>query len=525
MTKAFFMRLLITLYFAGTVTALQAQLFQQNFQSSVTLSDYVNLTTPGNGQWNAITTTGAGTTISLIDVSGSNKLSLVSTANSGAFARTTDLSAGSWMFRFDFNLPAVSAPLTTGALLQAGSGYGTGAFREAGANTFARIGVNFLVTPGQWQMRDVGGGTNSATFTGEQTVLWVLNHSGSAQVYVAPDGTEETVANNTFDLWVGTVRAFNDRLPQTAGVSLADFKFTIDLGGGETVFDNFLIDPIPPVPVAQPANNAGNTSFTANWTAAAGVTGYRIDVATDAGFTSILPAYSNLYISGSSTTSLSVTGLTPGTTYYYRVRGAAQYSVGEFQGGSSLTQTIAVATLPLTLLDFSASLNSQGQALLNWKTTEEIDVSHFDILKSPDAVHFDSVGRVAAYNISSNINQYSFIDAGVSSSAVFYRLKMVDINGHYRLSPVAELRNDANTIQLLKNPVTQTLQLVHPAFRTTATAFIYDINGTLWSSKAINGNAGSSTIDIRTLPSGTYLLKINDGNNRAYTIRFIKTPG
>lgn len=519
------MRLLFTLSFACMATTLHAQLFQQNFESpSATLTDYVNLASPTNGQWNAILTTGPGTTVSLVNTS-STKLSFVSTTSSGSYVRTTDLTAGTWMFRFDFNLPSVTATQTTGALLQVGSGFGTGAFREAGANTFARIGVNFLPTTGEWQMRDVGGAVNSATFTGEQTVLWVLNHSGASQVYVAPDGTEETVADNTFDLWIGTTRAFNDRLPQTAAITLDDFKYTIDLGGGETVFDNFLIDPIPPIPVSQPAVKANPTSFIANWSAVAGVTGYRIDVATDPGFTSLVPAYSNLYVSGASTTSLAITGLTPGATYYYRVRGASQYIVGEYQGGSSLTQSVVVSTLPLTLLDFSASLNSQGQALLNWKTTEETELSHFEIMKSPDAVHFDSIGRVAAYNVASNINNYSFTDAAASSPLAFYRLKMVDIDGRYRMSPVVELRSNANTIRLLQNPVKQTLQLVHPVFRTGAAAFIYDMKGTLWGSKAISINAGSSNIDVSSLPAGNYLLKINDENNRVYTIRFIKTPG
>lgn len=279
------------------------------------------------------------------------------------------------------------------------------------------------------------------------------------------------------------------------------------------------------IPVSQSAVKATPTSFIANWTAAAGVTGYRIDVATDARFTSILPAYSNLYVSGASTISLPITGLTPGTTYFYRVRGAAQYSVGEYQGGSSLTQSVVVSTLPLTLLDFSASLNSQGRALLNWKTAEEIDLSHFEIMKSSDAVHFDSIGRVTANNISSNINNYSFTDAAISSSTVFYRLKMVDIDGRYRMSPVAELRSGTSTIRLLQNPVKQTLQLLHPVFRAGAAAFIYDMKGTLWSSKIISVNAGSSNIDVSSLPAGNYLLKINDENNRVYTIRFIKTSG
>jgi phosphodiesterase/alkaline phosphatase D-like protein len=60
------------------------------------------------------------------------------------------------------------------------------------------------------------------------------------------------------------------------------------------------------------------TSFTANWTRVGGATGYRLDVATDSSFVHYVPGYQNLDVGN--TTSRNVTGLTPDTNYYYRVR-------------------------------------------------------------------------------------------------------------------------------------------------------------------------------------------------------------
>lgn len=67
------------------------------------------------------------------------------------------------------------------------------------------------------------------------------------------------------------------------------------------------------------ASIIGGNNFNANWTAVAGVMDYQIDVSTNSTFTALLPAYSNLVVP-SGTTSLTVTGLLPFTTYYYRVR-------------------------------------------------------------------------------------------------------------------------------------------------------------------------------------------------------------
>lgn len=73
-----------------------------------------------------------------------------------------------------------------------------------------------------------------------------------------------------------------------------------------------------PPTTAAPASAIGGNEFTANWSAVATASNYRIDVATDAAFTAILPAYNNLAVGN--VTSFTVTGLLPLTTYYYRVR-------------------------------------------------------------------------------------------------------------------------------------------------------------------------------------------------------------
>jgi len=71
-------------------------------------------------------------------------------------------------------------------------------------------------------------------------------------------------------------------------------------------------------PNATAASNIGCNDFDANWDASTNATGYRIDVATDAGFTNILAGYNDLDVGN--VTSYNVGGLTEGTDYYYRVR-------------------------------------------------------------------------------------------------------------------------------------------------------------------------------------------------------------
>jgi len=96
-------------------------------------------------------------------------------------------------------------------------------------------------------------------------------------------------------------------------------------------------------PGQQAASESTATSFVANWTAAAGATGYRLDVSVSPEFSSYVSGFENLSVGN--TTTFAVSGLEPGTYYHYRVR--AEGVCGE---GWSSTVTTA-NTKPVGIID------------------------------------------------------------------------------------------------------------------------------------------------------------------------------
>ena len=64
-------------------------------------------------------------------------------------------------------------------------------------------------------------------------------------------------------------------------------SFGLNIGGS-------VLPLAPSAPVANAASSVTSTSFSANWSAAATATGYRLDVATDSGFTAFVPGFNNL---------------------------------------------------------------------------------------------------------------------------------------------------------------------------------------------------------------------------------------
>jgi hypothetical protein len=95
-----------------------------------------------------------------------------------------------------------------------------------------------------------------------------------------------------------------------------------------------------------PASIACN-SFTAQWGATTNATAYLLDVSTSSTFANTLTGYDDLNVGVA--TSFNVPGLTPGTTYYYRVY--ARNSCGLISASSStVTVNLAGPSAPTNLV-------------------------------------------------------------------------------------------------------------------------------------------------------------------------------
>ncbi|GAB2958841.1 hypothetical protein GCM10027048_27470 [Hymenobacter coalescens] len=117
------------------------------------------------------------------------------------------------------------------------------------------------------------------------------------------------------------------------------------------------------VPAATAATALSSSGFTANWTAPAvgTVTNYLLDVSTSATFASAI--IGSPFTVAAGTTSRSVTGLTAGTTYYYRVRADKTSVAG--QGTPSNSQSAAVpCPVQAVAQNVSTALGANGTATI-----------------------------------------------------------------------------------------------------------------------------------------------------------------
>jgi hypothetical protein len=171
-----------------------------------------------------------------------------------------------------------------------------------------------------------------------------------------------------------------------------------------------------PSPIANVANSINQTGFVANWGAAASATGYRIDVATNSTFTSFVIGYNDKDVGN--ILAISISGLNPKTTYFYRVRA---YNLGG-TGGSSNSISVITLTIPPTPPSVLTTSCCNNFVTLKWEKGIGADIQKYRIYGgltiNPTAI-LDSTSNLLSDTVK--------VITGLTSGQTYY-FRMTSVN-------------------------------------------------------------------------------------------------
>jgi hypothetical protein len=178
------------------------------------------------------------------------------------------------------------------------------------------------------------------------------------------------------------------------------------------------------------------------------------------------------------------------------------------------------SALPVNLLNFYYVLLNQSVEL-EWQTATEINSSYFLIQRSADGTNFSSIGKQPAANNSSTLKQYIFTDNNPLNTN-YYRLKEVDLNGNSTYSNTLLVKlTQAQNLTILQNPVQNSLQVqLNNGNAQTSSLTIFDLLGRRFKSLTVPN--GLQTINVSSLPSGTYIIQLITSDGEICNERFIK---
>ncbi len=169
---------------------------------------------------------------------------------------------------------------------------------------------------------------------------------------------------------------------------------------------------------------------------------------------------------------------------------------------SPFTVTSINAALPLRLLSFSAT-EKDGNALLYWTTTDEVNTAHFIVEHSRDGRTFEAIGKVASQN-SPGTHTYQHTHLQPGEGIHYYRLQMVDIDGTYTYAPVQKIVV-AKSIHLNVYPNPATRNVVIAGVQAGGIVQLFTMHGKQVRHWQATGNTLDA--DLGGLPSGVYILR------------------
>lgn len=167
---------------------------------------------------------------------------------------------------------------------------------------------------------------------------------------------------------------------------------------------------------------------------------------------------------------------------------------------------------PITLLHFTATPDFAAQMIrLDWATNSEENHSHFEIERSSDLASWQKLQQVDGYGTTNQIQIYQYVD-NKPSEINYYRLKAVSYDGTHTYSETRTVNFGESALEerilLFPNPSEGSFFIETSG---EANYELYDTSGRQLARKSFYKQT-----EVKGIPSGIYILKINDGKSIEY---------
>ncbi len=164
-------------------------------------------------------------------------------------------------------------------------------------------------------------------------------------------------------------------------------------------------------------------------------------------------------------------------------------------------EAVYAVVTPLELLSFSGA-SLEGRNLLQWQTVNEVNTKEFVIERSLDGEQFTSIATLKTNN-RTETNTYSYSDELFRDETSLYRLKMIDMDGHFEYSQVVAVKNKtAGDLQILSNPVSSILTLNRLR---GGWVELISIGGTVLQKIQVKNQ--TLQLNLSPYPTGTYFIR------------------
>ncbi|TDH26371.1 T9SS type A sorting domain-containing protein [Segetibacter sp. 3557_3] len=398
---------------------------------------------------------------------------------------------------------------------------------------------NSLTTIAGWNFENGSNVSNSGT---AENIGKPITASGtSTSVYAAPGNGGSTAqatgwdAGNGIKYWevnFSTLKYYNLKVSskqRSNSTGPRHFKLQYKIGSNGTytdipggyisTFDNYTFGSLTSVVLPVACENQPNVflrwlmntnTSVGNSTVAATGQSHIDDIMINGNEGSFVDGYEGFALTDTSTV---VKPITPGITYYYRVRSAYQDFVSAYSNVVMVTPNIA---LPVTFTSIKA-YKTNNDIQVEWSVSNEINIAHYELEKSLDGQNF-LVATTQKPGNGSRTTNYRWTDFNASNGIHYYRVRAVEQSNRLKLTPVVKVNiNDLKSgIAVYPNPIAGRALTIRFTNKPRGGYEVSLVNGSgqrIQTEKLQHdGRTAIYNLDLpATVPAGVYQLVITRG--------------
>ncbi|OQP65985.1 hypothetical protein A3860_15465 [Niastella vici] len=198
------------------------------------------------------------------------------------------------------------------------------------------------------------------------------------------------------------------------------------------------------------------------------------------------------------------------------------FTVGDNGVGKSFlfnTQLCASASpLPVVIEEFGGK-EQNNNINLYWKTSHEENLNRFEVERSRDGSHFESIGIVFPWENSNHID-YAFSDKNADAGTQYYRLKMIDNNTDYKYSNILTFSITEPTtarVVIAPNPIVDKISVQFTGLKeNTYCIALHNVAGQKFVEQTIQITRFRQTVYLMrpvSMTPGIYFLTVFGKNN------------
>ncbi len=172
---------------------------------------------------------------------------------------------------------------------------------------------------------------------------------------------------------------------------------------------------------------------------------------------------------------------------------------------ASSAVTLQTSALPVEWVSFHAYAENPQSVRLDWQAEGLVDGGYFELEKQRGNSGFEKIADVRPANSANT--KFTYLDQSSMSAVNYYRIRQIDPDGRYTLSPVVEVSMEVGEwVKMYPNPVEDMLRLESLSMTSQDVQFrLYDVSGRLVFQSAERMAASQQIqLNLSKLPAGIY---------------------